>query len=132
MPGQYTYQKNERLKSRKLTEQLFVSGRSLSVYPLKIIFLQPAAPLDFPVKAGVSVPGRNFKKAVHRNRIKRLIREAYRTEKLPLYEAVKNSGRPLIFFMIYIDKAMPDYALIRRKMPLLLQRLIKEIHDVGA
>jgi ribonuclease P protein component len=82
-----------------------------------------------PVKAGVGVSSRNFKKAVQRNRIRRLLREAYRTEKIPLYHQLENTGGHLNLFLLYIGKEMPEYVLLKEKMRLIIQRLIKELSE---
>lgn len=88
--------------------------------------------LDFPLKVGVSVSSRNFKKATDRNRIKRLLREAYRTQKTNLLEHVQTNGRQLALFFLYTDKTLPDYNLIKSKMQLVLERLTKQLHEKNA
>ncbi len=129
MATRFSYNKQEKLKSRKLIEQLFSNGKSFLIFPLKIIYYKPDEPMDFPVKSGVGVSGKHFKKAVHRNRIKRLLREAYRTEKLPLYTFAKQQNKQVAFFLLYIDKVLPDYNTIKNKMPLILQKLMKELNE---
>jgi len=127
----FAYNKKEKLKSRRQIEELFAKGKSFSVFPLKIIFRLVDDPMDFPIKAGVSASKKYFKKAVHRNRIKRILREAYRTEKLPLHDAVSAVNRQLVFFIIYMDKSLPEYLVIKNKMSLAIQRLIKELNEVA-
>ena len=131
MPGVFSYGKEEKLKSRKLVEQLFGKGKSFTLFPLKIIYLVEMGPLDHPVKAGVSAPAKIFRKAVQRNRVKRLLREAYRTEKLPLLEYLNVNGKQVIFFILYVDKTMPVFTTIKNKMAQAMQRLIKEMNDVA-
>src|SRR6185312_675621 len=92
----FSYGRKEKLKSRKLLEQVFRKGKSFIVFPIKIFYLKPDVPLDFQVKVGVGVSARNFKKAVERNRIKRLLREAYRTEKLLLHKYLKEHNQQVI------------------------------------
>ena len=91
--------------------------------------MQPDTELDFGVKAAVGVSSRNFKKAVQRNRIKRLLREGYRTEKLPLHQHLEQTHKQLIIFILYIDKVMPDYKTIKEKMPFIVERLIKKLDE---
>lgn len=73
------FPKSEKLKSRKLIEQLFSEGKSQTIYPIKLFFLERSE-LDNH-QAAFAVPKRNFKLAVDRNRIKRQMREAYRLNK---------------------------------------------------
>jgi len=87
---------------------------------------------EFPLKAGVSVSSRNFKKATDRNHIKRLLREAYRTEKIPLLEFIKANDVQLALFILYIDKTLPDYTFVKSKMQFALERLIKQLHEKTA
>ena len=103
--------KAERLKSRKLIDGLFTSGASVSVFPLRVTFafLPHTASDDYYLKAGVTASRRNFKKAVDRNRIKRLIREAYRLQKGELQAGLENKGFKAHLFFMYVDKQMPTY-----------------------
>src|SRR4249919_2475820 len=114
---QFTYRKTEKLKSRKQTEQLFNRGKSFTVFPVKVYYLK-VEEQDNCVKAGVGVSSRNFKKAVQRNRIKRLLREAYRTEKIPLHRYLGQNDKYITLFLLYIDKIMPEYVLLKQKMNL--------------
>ena len=77
----FTYSKDEKLKKRKLIKELFDNGKAATVFPLRVIYLKKDHNGNFPVQTGVSVSKRNFKRAVDRNRIKRLMREAYRLNK---------------------------------------------------
>ena len=76
-----TFGKQEKLKSRKLIERLFEEGKSVKKYPIRLVYLQTDHTSDLPAQVGFSVPKRHFKRAVDRNRIKRLLREAYRIQK---------------------------------------------------
>jgi ribonuclease P protein component len=81
---------------------------------------------DAPVKLLVSVSKRNFKNAVDRNRIKRIIREAYRKNKHILYNTQNREAKTLLLGLIYTPKSIPDYKELERKIILILQRLNKE------
>lgn len=128
----FSYGRKEKLKGQKLHEQMFSKGKSFTVFPLKIFYLQPDVLLDFPVKVGIGVSARNFKKAVERNRIKRLLREAYRTEKLLLHKYLKEHNRQVIVFLLYTDKILPDLTTLKMKMPLIFEQLIKRLNEAGA
>jgi ribonuclease P protein component len=126
---EFSYNKKEKLKSRKQLDQLFQSGKSLTVFPVKI-FYALAEEQNNVIKTGVGVSSRHFKKAVHRNRIKRLLREAYRTEKLPLHAHLNNNKKQLVLFLLFIDKELPQYALVKEKMKLCIQRLIHVLNEM--
>lgn len=104
-------------------EQLFAEGKSFSVFPLKVIYMHVEPALDFPVKIGVGTSTRYFKKAVDRNRIKRLLRENYRLNKLPLHELVDTNKKQLAVFFLYIDKTMEGCGLLPEKMKTALNKL---------
>ena len=111
-------------------DQLFTVGKSVSVFPLKAFYNEVDIDLDFPVKLGVGVSSRNFKKAVHRNRIKRLLREAYRLNKKPLIEFAKTNNKKIIVFILFIDKSLPEQELLQNKLPLLIDKLIKQLNEI--
>lgn len=132
MAKQFSYGKKEKLKSRKLTDELFRKGKTFTVFPLKVFYMPVDQPLDFPVKAGVGTSSRHFKKAVDRNKVKRLLRETYRTEKVALNDYVGANQKHLTIFFLYIDKVLPDHALIKSKMMQVIDKLIKQLHEVAA
>lgn len=110
--------KKEKLKSRKLVEELFARGKSQNIFPIRIIykFLKPSSPESTILQAGVSVSKKNFKKAVDRNRIKRLLREAYRLQKKELTEVLKEKEKNGYVFFIYTGKELPPYQTIFETM----------------
>ncbi|OSY87032.1 ribonuclease P [Tenacibaculum holothuriorum] len=120
----FTLGKDERLKSRKLIGRLYEEGKTLKVFPLRMVYLQTEHTSKFPTQVGVSVPKRNFKKAVDRNRIKRLMRETYRKEKHTVYSA---TNKPYVFMISYIAREEWKYADIEHKMKKLLNRFVEEI-----
>jgi len=72
---------SEKLKSKILIDRLFSEGKSLKNFPVKLIYLPLNNPQETNFKTGVSVPKRIYKQAVDRNRLKRLMREAFRKNK---------------------------------------------------
>lgn len=112
-----SYKKIEKLKSQKLIEKLFSEGNSVAAYPLRLVYLKTSHQDSVSVKTGVSVSKRNFKKAVHRNRLKRLMREAYRQNK-PSY--LSNIQDQYAFMILYVGKTESDYQTISKKMNTLL------------
>ena len=129
MQNTFTYPKKEKLKRRKQLAQLFTSKQSFLYFPVKVWYLQPAQPIDFFIKAGVGSNSRHFKKAVHRNRIKRLLREAYRLNKQPLHEFLEKEKKQVIVFFLYVDKALPEGNILQVKMPGIVQELMKRLHE---
>ena len=119
----FTLGKEERLKSRKLIGKLYEEGKSIKVFPLRMVYVPVAHGTKFPVQAGFSVPKRNFKRAVHRNRIKRLLRETYRLEKYTVYSEVKE---PYVFMISYIGGEEWKYEAISAKMKKLLAQFVAE------
>ncbi|MCU0322134.1 MAG: ribonuclease P protein component [Chitinophagaceae bacterium] len=128
MAKTFSYKKAEKLKSRKLLEQLFANGKSFLVFPIKVFYLPvtDGATVSL-VQAGVGTSSRNFKHAADRNRIKRLIREAYRLNKLPLHDFLTNQQKQVAVFFLYIDKALPQENIVQQKMPLVLEKLMKQL-----
>jgi ribonuclease P protein component len=121
----HTLGKEERLKSRKLIGRLYTEGTSVKCFPLRMVYLQTEHTSNFPCQVAVSVAKRNFKLAVHRNRIKRLLRETYRKQKEIVYNA---SDEPYIFMITFIDKNVPEYIDLEVKMETILKRFVNEIN----
>jgi ribonuclease P protein component len=127
MAKQFTLKKAERLKRRKIIEQLFSEGRAVSTFPIRVQYKLVDELLDEPLQAGFSASSRTFKRAVDRNRIKRLMREAYRLQKAELEQALQTKQRRLALFLIYTGKELPEYALIKEKMDVVLKKLVQTI-----
>ena len=120
----FYYPKKEKLKSQKLIEQLFSEGKSVSAYPLRMVYLKTEFEDDTQFKTGVSASKRNFKKAVDRNRIKRLLREAYRLNKATYFNNISSCYTLMI---LYIGKDGTDFASVDKKMKQLLDTFSKKV-----
>lgn len=127
MTGTFSYNKFEKLKSRKQIELLFAKGKSISAFPVKVFYLPVDHTPVHPVQVGVGVSARNFKKAVDRNTIKRRMREAYRLHKLPLHEHLVAQQKSVAVFILWIDKQMPTTAALQDLMPAVIEKLIKQL-----
>ena len=121
-----TLGKQERLKSKTLLGKLYKEGSSVKSFPLRMVYIQAEHDSNYPAQVGVSVPKRNFKKAVSRNRIKRLLRETYRKQKQLVYNAV---DKPYVFMISYIGKEEFSYAEIEVKMEKLLKAFVDKINQ---
>lgn len=130
MNAKLSFNKRERLKSRKAIEHLFSSGKAMSAHPLKVLydFVEDTSPLT----AGVTASRKSFKKAVERNRVKRVMREAYRLQKLPLENALAERNKSMTLFFIYTGKELPVFAEVYEKVKILLQRLVEQVQKHNA
>ncbi len=116
-------------------QNLFALGKSLSNAPLRLIYTlehnaeeNPANPGPLILQAGVGAPTKQFKKAVQRNRVKRLLREAYRLE-LPAFRAqLPANGIRLNIFILYMESNVLPQIEINAKMKLILDQLVKRIY----
>jgi len=130
---QFTLGKEERLKSRKQIEQLFDKGKSIVITPFRVYFLIDemlnAQRSMFNVQFGVGVSAKNFKKAVDRNRIKRLTREAWRLQKNEISKKVKETQRQLNVFFIYTGRELPDFTTVKDKVAIALKKLADKIDE---
>lgn len=123
-----TYSKQEKLKSRKALEGLFAGGKSFSTFPIKVFYTVSDTPQN-EVHAGVGVSSRIFKKANDRNKVKRLLREVYRTQKHPLYAAMDQKAKSLDVFFLYIGKELPVFAELKETMEKVLDKLVRKISE---
>lgn len=86
--------------------------------------------LSSPLQAGFSASTRNFKRAVDRNRIKRVTKEAYRFQKNSLGAELKVQNKKLAVFFIYTDKSLPAFEIIKDRVEIALQKLITILHEM--
>src|SRR6187399_304311 len=79
--SRFSFSKKEHLCSRKVIEKIFAVGKAINENDLRLLWIEDFLEKEIPLKVAISVPKKNFKKAVDRNKIKRQIREAYRLTK---------------------------------------------------
>ena len=123
MTATYSFNKNEKLKSRKLLDQLFTKGRAVSVFPVKVFYALLTEDENENIQVGVGVSAKNFSKAVDRNRIKRLLRECYRLNKSSLHNSVSTNQKKVAAFFLYVGKEIPDFASLNETMQAALIKL---------
>lgn len=120
-----TFNKAERLSSKIAIDALFATGESFYSKPFKIYWL-PVNESEHPVKLVISVPKRIFKRAVDRNKLKRLIREAYRKNKTVLYDEL--GAKHIHMMFIYTSHKIIDYSEVEEKLKAGLQLFVKKIN----
>ena len=117
-----TFNKRERIVSRKLIEQLFSKGSSL-----RIVVMETARVAnDVPIQVLVSVSKRHFKHAVDRNRVKRQVREAYRHHKQILTEKVQQEQTLAIAF-IWLADELYESATVEKSVRKLLGKVAERL-----
>lgn len=125
----FTFKKEERVTGEKRVETLFENGCSFIAYPLRVVFLQTDALARFPLSVIVSIPKKRIKLAVNRNRMKRLVREAYRLNKHLFYNADIPQNYHLDVAFIYVKDELSDYGTIEKAMKKAMSELTK--HALG-
>ena len=131
----FTYQKSDKLKSRKQTQHLFSTGQAINVFPIRLIYtIEPiASSLDnisptSLLQAGVGAPSRTFRKAVQRNRVKRLLREAYRLEKPNFITQAALDNKRVNLFFLYTDVNVLTQLEIQAKVKEALAILVTKLN----
>ena len=117
--NQYTLCKNERLYAEKRIEVLFAKGSSFIAYPLRVVYITRECDLEneLPtVSILTSVSKKRFKRAVKRNRVKRLIREAYRLNKKEFIDFAIQSGKSFDIAFLYLKSELPTYSEIEKSI----------------
>ncbi len=122
MAKQFTLGKKERLKSQKQTELLFRAGKKFSVHPFRIFYILHKTGTTG-IRFGVGVSTKLFKRSVDRNRVKRLVREAWRLQKIALQDQLNKEGTGMDIFFIYTGKELPDYKDVYEKTAKVLIKL---------
>lgn len=118
--------KGERLHHKKVIDRMFAGGsRSLAVYPIRAVYriLDDDERQDAPVAMLVSVSKRKLRHATDRNRVKRLIREAYRHHKAPLPAILEAKGKRMAIAFIYLTNELPTSDLINDCIKKALKRI---------
>ena len=124
----FKYPKSEKLKSRKAIDLLFSEGKSVSKYPLRLVYA-PLENSEEKIKFGVSVSKKHFKRAVDRNYFKRVLRECYRLNKQLILNSVEKSYSIMFF---YQTKDRLSYQEINEKTIQLFEKWKTTINEENA
>jgi ribonuclease P protein component len=126
----FTYPKNEKLKSKITIDLLFSKGKSVSKYPLRLVFVESDYGIpedsDQMLKMGVSVSKKYFKHAVDRNYFKRVLRETYRLNKQIL---IDNLDKKYAFMFFYQTKDRLTYEEINTKTIQLFEKFVQQLKN---
>ena len=123
-----TYPKTEKLKSKTTIDLLFSQGKSVSKYPLRLVYVPINLEKEEQIKIGVSVSKKYFKKAVDRNYFKRVLRECYRLNKHIIHD---NLQKPYAIMFFYQTKERLSYQEINEKTIAIFEKFILQINQAN-
>lgn len=124
----YELKKNEHLCSRRIIETLVKTNNTFVCFPIRCKYTIIKSNVS-EVKFLIAIPKRNFKKAVDRNHLKRLIREAYRLNKSIIYESSQQNSYTIYLMLYYMSNQIADYHFIEEKIKTVFLRLNKIINQ---
>jgi ribonuclease P protein component len=119
-----TFKKSEKLCSTKIISGLFENGNIFHSSLFKVVWGRSPVPLAGPAQVVFSVSKKGFRLAVTRNLIKRRLREAYRKNKMILYEHLSRENIQIAFVVILKGNSVPDYLMIEKSMKIVINKLI--------
>jgi ribonuclease P protein component len=122
-----TFRKKERLCSRKLIQDLALKGKNIHVSPIRLVWLKTKLNEEIPAQAAFSVPKRNFKHSIDRNRIKRRMREGYRKNKSELYALISQYNIQCALLFVFTGKETVTFTETENKTKIILKRLAEDI-----
>jgi ribonuclease P protein component len=131
MAKPFGFGKKEKLKSRKQIDDLFATGKSFAIFPIRVTYKLLPADEQLPLQVAVTASKKYFKKAVERNRIKRLLREAYRLQKAETIAIFRQKGQQAHVFFMYTDKTIAPFEEVKVTMGKCLKRLQQKVAEVN-
>ena len=124
----FSFPKSERLSSKKLIEATFAQGQKTKAWPLVAKHLDAALGEEVPCQTLVSVSKRSFKRAVDRNRIKRLMKEAWRMQKPALYAVLQEHEKQRAIVLIYVGRELPTFEDMQASVDVLIQKMVRALN----
>ena len=122
-----SFSKSEHLCGEKRINKLFTQGDAFLAYPLRVVYIIESKSDSEAASILVSVPKKRFKRAVKRNRLKRLMREAYRLNKQDLTEKLNEKELQIHIAFNYVSDEEMDFATLEKKMKLTLLKLTEKV-----
>lgn len=112
----YSFTKEERLSRKRSIDLLFEKGRSFVAFPLRVVYLPLEETASVPVSILISVSKKRIRRAVGRNRVKRLVREAYRVHKYDLVDSLSEEKRRMLVAFLYMDGEIHPFSGVEKAM----------------
>jgi ribonuclease P protein component len=116
----------QRLKRKKLFEEVFATGKSLRTPIISVHYKETVLPQNIHLQAAFSASKRKFKKAVDRNKLKRLMREAYRLQRNELENVLKTHNKQAAVVFVFTFTQVLSFAEVKKSVNILLQNLEKQ------
>ncbi len=123
------FYKKERLKSRKVIGSLFKEKQSVGSFPLRFFYIKSLAEDSFFLQSAFSVSKKYFKKAVDRNRLKRLMRECLRLNKERLLLFLDDKGIKIAGMWVYLGSEIIDYQEMNKAMIKSINKLMTDLNN---
>lgn len=115
----HTFKRSERLKSKKIIGEIFSNGKVIGAHPIKLFWIEvkDSSAVDQPIiQFAFTVSKKKFKRAVDRNRIKRLMRECVRLQKHELIKMDEINNSRFAFMFLYVGEELPEYQNVEQKI----------------
>lgn len=125
----YTFGKEYKLCRKKMMDSIFAKNKAVKKFPFVLLYEEVEEVLPKPFQVVISVPKKYFKRAVDRNRTKRLMREVIRLEKHPLEELLIQNKKYLALFWVYTSNEQFELDVLRKKFQKMIQNLIEKIDE---
>lgn len=126
-----TLHKSERLTNKTLFEELVSSDFSFVQYPFRMIAKESSLAGDYPARIAISISKKKFKRAVHRNRLKRLTREVFRCNKNLLYDMLP-AGLTIDILFIYLDNRIATFPKVEKALQAALSKISRHFSNLPA